>query len=167
MDKLLPHVRPDDMVESLAAALAREPQPELRGILFDRLKPLSVVKHPELVQAYGLELADPGSPFRLQCAVALAGVLDTYPEVTATFEDVLLYDQGRELIRTCLDGYLKPALSRRAEVLLAVVANEALDLTSRQDALNRIEPATLSVEDRERLDHLLASPAGRTLRLPR
>jgi hypothetical protein len=167
MDKLLPYVRPDDVVESLVAALAREHQPELRGILFDRLKPLSVVKHPELLHAYCLELADPGSPFRLQCAVVLAGVLDTYPEVTAAFEDVLLYDQGRELIRTCLDGYLKPALSRRVEVLLAVVANEALDPASRQDALNHIESATLSPEGRERLDALLASPAGRSLRLPR
>jgi hypothetical protein len=167
MDKLLPHLRPDDMVESLVAALAREHQPELRGILFDRLKPLSVVKHPELARAYCRELADPGSPFRLQCAVALAGVLDTYPEVTATFEDVLLYDQGRELVRICLDGYLKPALSRRADVLLAVVANETLDPASRQEALNYIEPATLSPEDRERLDHLLASAAGRSLRLPR
>ncbi len=166
MDKLLPHVRPDDMVESLVAALARERQPDLRGILFDRLKPLSVMKHPELVHAYSAELADPGSPFRLPCATALAGVLDRYPDVLAAFEDALLYDQDRELARICLQAYLKPDLPRRSAVLLAVVDNEALDLAARQDALNYIEPATLSAEDRSRLDDLLASPAGRSLRPP-
>jgi hypothetical protein len=179
LENLLAHVRPDDMVESLATAPASEHQPQVRGVLFNRLKPLSVLQHPELIHAYCVELADPGSPFRLQCAKALAGAIDTSAEVLAAFEGVLLYEQDRELVRTCLDAYLRPltgplparkqrqqSLSRRFEVLLAVVANEVLDLISRQDALSHMDLKALSPDERSRLDGLLASQPERSLHLP-
>jgi hypothetical protein len=166
LEKLLTNVRPDDMVESLATALASEHQPRVRGVLFNRLKPLSVLQHPDLIHAYCAELADPGSPFRLQCARVLAGAIDTSAEVLAAFEDILLYEQDRELGRTCLDAYLRPMVSRRFEVLLAVVANEALDLVSRQDALWHVDLTALSPDERSRLDGLLASQPERSLKLP-
>jgi hypothetical protein len=167
LEKLLPNVRPDDMVESLVTALSSEHQPQVRGVLFDRLKPLSVLKHPALIRAYCAELADPGSPFRLRCAEALAGAIDTSAEVRAAFEDVLLYEHDRELARTCLDAYLRQSLSRRFEVLLAVVANEALDLASRQEALEHVDLSALAPDERSRLDALLAAQPERSLRLPR
>jgi len=166
LDKLLPLMRSDDMVGTLVTALAGERQPQLRTVLFDRLKPLSVVKHPELVHAYCAELADPGSPFRLHCATALALALDTYPEALAAFEDVLLHDQDRDLARACLEGYLRLPAPRRPSVLLAVIANEALDWASRQACLDHIDRSALSMEEREYLDGLLSSPSGRSLRLP-
>jgi hypothetical protein len=167
LEKLLANVRPDEMVGSLVMVLAGEHQPQVREVLFNRLKPLSVLQHPELVRAYCAELADPGSPFRLQCAKALVGAIDTSPEVLAAFEDVLLNERDRELVRTCLNAYLGPALSRRFEVLLAVIANEALDLVARQEALARVDLRALSPDERSRLDTLLASQPERSLRLPR
>jgi hypothetical protein len=166
LEKLLAHVRPDDMVESLGTVLASEHQPQVRGVLFNRLKPLSVLQHPSLIHAYCAELADPGSPFRLQCARVLAGAIDTSAEVLVAFEDVLLYEQDRELARTCLDAYLRPTVSRRFAVLLAVVANEALDLASRQEALRQVDLKALSPDERARLDGLLAAQPERSLRLP-
>jgi hypothetical protein len=166
LEKLLTRVRPDDMVESLVAALASERQPRVRRVLFDRLKPLSVLQHPALIRAYCAELADPESPFRLQCARALVRAIATSAEVLTAFEDVLLYEREQVLVRTCLDAYLGSVPSRRFEVLLAVVANEALDLESRQEALVRIDLLALSPDERYRLDGLLASQPERSLRLP-
>jgi hypothetical protein len=166
LEKLLANVRPDSMVESLVAALAAERQPQVRRVLFDRLKPLTVLKHPALTRAYCAELADPGSPFRLQCARTLLGAIDVSSEVLATFEDVLLYERDRLLVRTCLDAYLRPSLPRRFEVLLAVIANEALDLVSRQEALEHVTLSALSPDERSRLDGLLAAQPERALRLP-
>jgi hypothetical protein len=164
LDAVLPHVRPADAIDTVVAAFRGEHQLELREVLFERLRPLSVISHPALVTAYCAELQDPGSSFRGECAAALTGAIGSSPEVVAAFEDVLRYDEERELVRTCLDAYLQPSVPRRFEVLLALIENEAVELGSRQRCLDSIDRGTLSAQEAQRLSDLLAGPGGTGLR---
>jgi hypothetical protein len=164
LQSILPHLRADVAVETLVAAFRTERAPALRGVLLAHLRPLSVVGHPGLVTAYCSELADPGSPFRTECASALSGAITTHPEVVTAFEDVLRHDDDRELVRTCLDAYLEPAVPRRFDVLLAVASNQAVDLEARQRSLDSIDRGALSAQEAERLSDLLAGPGGTGLR---
>jgi hypothetical protein len=164
LEAVLLHVRPGDAVDALVAAFRNEHQPELREALFQQLRPLSVTRYPGLVTAYCTELGDPTSSFRTECATALAGAVATHPEVVAAFEDVLSHDDGAELVRTCLEAYLKPSVSRRFEVLLALMDRESVELRSRQQCLDGIDRAALSAAEAQELDDLLAGPGGAGLR---
>jgi hypothetical protein len=165
-DSLLPKLKPDDSASWAVTLFSRERNAEIRQSLFERLKGLSVAKNPDLARVFCAEIRDPGSAFRLACARALAGAPDAHPDILPAFEDVLQNDQERELVRTCLDGYLKPGVTRRFEVLLAVIGNEALDITSRQICLDQCVRDGLSPgQTRQMADVVAASKTG-FLRMP-
>jgi hypothetical protein len=164
LDAVLSSVRPDDVAGLLVEVFRQERQPEIRQVLFDRLRPLSVVKNPALVSVFCDELADPGSAFRSASAHALAGAVEAHAEVVDAFEDVLRYDDERELVQTCLDAYLKPSVERKFQVLLAVMGTETIDLASRQRCLDSIDRAALPAEQAQQLADLVSSPSGSGLR---
>jgi hypothetical protein len=166
LDSLLPIMRPEDSTAWAVTLFLQERDPEIRKDLFNRLKGLSVIKNPDLARVFCTELRDPGSPFRHACARALAGAPGTHPDIVPAFEDVLLHDQDRELIRTCLDGYLKPDIVRRFDVLLAVIGNEALDLTSRQACLDQCIRDRLSDSQAVQLKDVVAAEKTGSLRVP-
>jgi hypothetical protein len=149
LEIVVPRLRTDEVVPDLARLFERERDATVRTALFLLFRPLSITKHPELVTAYVAELVEPGSSFRAECAVILAAAAELYPAIPPALEDVLLHDRDRDLVRTCLEGYLRPRVARRFEPLLAVVANEACDTSSRQRALDELIRMPLS-EDLER-----------------
>ncbi|HMK45344.1 MAG TPA: hypothetical protein VK436_01830 [Methanocella sp.] len=166
LDVLLPRLKPNDSSAWAVSVFSRERNPEIRESLFERLKMLSVVKNPELARAFCAELREPGSAFRLACAQALAGAVEVNPDIVPTFEDVLLNDQERELIRTCLDGYLKPGVTRKFDVLLSVISNEALDIASRQACIDRCIRDGLDSDQSELLAEAITSSKTSALRAP-
>ena len=166
LESLLPKLKPDDSAAWAVTLFGRERNEEIRRGLFELLKGLSVAKNPELARVYSAELMDPGSPFRLACARALAGAPGAHPDILPAFEDVLQNDQDRELIRTCLDAYLKPGVARKFTVLLAVIANEALDLTSRQACLDQCVRYGLTPDQAGQLADVVAASKTGVLRMP-
>jgi hypothetical protein len=164
LEALLSDVRTEDIAGALVDFLDQERQPEIRQMVFGRLRPLSVTKHPDLVRLYCAEVADPGSASRRDCAAALGVAIEVYPGIVAAFEDVLLHDRDRELARTCLDAYLRPGVARKAEVLLAVLGNDEVDLASRQRCLDAIDAAGLSPDESRGLAEFLASPSAAALK---
>ena len=164
LEVLLSDVRTEDIAGALVDLLDQERQPGIRQMVFGRLRALSVTKHPGLVKLYCAEVADPGSASRRDCAAALGVAIEVYPGIAAAFEDVLLHDRDRELARTCLDAYLRPGVARKAEVLLAVLGNDEVDLASRQRCLDAIDAAALSPDESRELAEFLASPNAAALR---
>ena len=144
----------------------RERTEGIRALLFTRIRPLSLARHPKLVPVLCAELADPGSPFRQECASALAGSPPPAAAAPALAE-VLRHDRERELVRTCLEAYLRLAGPRDVEALLAVVGREGLDPRSRQAAVEALVEQGLPEAQRERLATLLAEPHAAGLRMPR
>jgi hypothetical protein len=166
LDAVLPRIRAEDAAAPVARLFESERDEAMRGALFAHLEPLSVTKHPELVRAYVAELVDPGSPFRAEVAPILAAAAEVHDDIPPALEDVLLNDQDRDLVRTCLDGYLRPAVLRRFEPLLAVVRNEVVDTGSRQRALDQLLEMGLQPDQSARLADALAGLRPNTLRTP-
>ncbi|MGO4292404.1 hypothetical protein [Chitinophaga sp. RAB17] len=142
----------------------RERNEELRDILFNQVKALSVTRHPELVDAFCEELVEPGSPFRVTCAGILANAAESYPQIVPALEEVLLYDNDRELVRLSLDGYLRPAIEKKFDILLAVVKNEMIDTGSRQKALDALIKLSLNEQQQNMLADALSGMKPGTLK---
>jgi len=167
LEAVVPKLRAEEAAAPIARLFERERDGTLRASLFKLLKPLSVTKHPELVKAYVAELVEPASTFRAEVAPILAAAAELYPEIPPALEDVLVNDQERELVRACLDGYLRPKVEKKFDPLLAVVRNEVVDTTSRQRALDELVKMKLSDADAGRLAEALAGLKPNTLRTPK
>ena len=107
---------------------------------------------------------EPGSPFRQACAPIVAAAAELFPEIPRALADVLVNDQDRELVRACLDGYLRPKVEKKFEPLLAVVRNEVIDTGSRQRCLDEVMQLTLSDAQQQELTEGLAGIKPNTLR---
>lgn len=161
---LIPAVRIADLADLLAGQFASESDPGLRATIFTQLKPLSVARHPALLSAWCGELVEPSSPFRLDCAGALATAVEESPEVQTACAEVLLHDTDRALVRACLDAYLKPRVARQAAPLLAVIESEQLEASTRQRALEAVVKLTLGDDEQLRLTGILAGPGASALK---
>ncbi|TWV92753.1 hypothetical protein [Chitinophaga pinensis] len=161
---LIGRLKTEQVLDTLLQLFTKERDESLREILFNQVKALSVARHPQLVDAFCTELTEPGSPFRVTCAGILTGVAELYPQIPAALEDVLLYDTERELLRICLDGYLRPGVEKRFDVLLSVVRNEMVDTQSRQKALDAILKLNLEAGQQDTLTEALAGIKPNTLK---
>jgi hypothetical protein len=161
---LIGRLKTEQVLDALLQIFAKERDESLREILFNQVKALSVVRHPQLVDVFCAELTEPGSPFRVTCAGILAGVAELYPQIVPALEDVLLYDTERELVRLCLDGYLRPGVEKSFDVLLSVVRNEMVDASSRQKALDTLLKLTLDTAQQTLLTDTLAGIKPNTLK---
>lgn len=161
---LIPALRVADIADQLATLFAAESDPGLRATIFTQLRPLSVARHPALLAAWCGELVEPSSPFRLECAGALAASIEECPPAQAACAEVLLHDTDRALVRACLDAYLRPRVVRQAAPLLAVVESEQLETATRQRALEAVVKLPLDDGDQQRLAAILAGPGGATLK---
>lgn len=161
---LIGRLKTEQVLAPLLQLFVKERDEQLREILFNQVKALSVARHPELVDIFCAELTEPGSPFRVSCAGTLAGVAELYPQIVPALEDVLLYDTERELVRLCLDGYLRPGVIQRFDVLLSVVRNEMIDSLSRQKALDALLKLTLDASQQDALTDALAGIKPNTLK---
>jgi hypothetical protein len=153
---LISKVKIDTILTPVIRLFEKERDESLRETLFNQIKALSVSRHPELVNIFCNEVTEPGSPFRITCAGILANVAELYPAVVNALEDVLLYDNDRELVRLSLDGYLRPGVEKKFDILLAVVRNEMVDTMSRQKALDAIVKAELNEQQQEELTSSLS-----------
>lgn len=161
---LIGRLKTEQVLAPLLQLFVKERDESLRETLFNQVKALSVARHPELVAVFCAELTEPGSPFRVTCAGILAGVAELYPQIVPALEDVLLYDTERELVRLCLDGYLRPGVEKRFDVLLSVVRNEMIDTLSRQKALDALLKLTLDASQQDTLTDALAGIKPNTLK---
>lgn len=161
---LVPRVRLADIADLLADLFASERDAELRATVFAQLKPLPVARHPRLIAAWCGELLEPSSPFRLACAGALCTAVEESPEIQRAFADVLSCDTDRVLVRTCLDGYLKPGVTRLPGPLLAVIGAQELETVSRQRALDAVVKLPLAESDQQQLADLLVGPGAAALK---
>lgn len=161
---LIGKVKIDTILIPVLQLFEKERDESLREILFNQVKALSVSRHPELVDVFCNELTEPGSPFRITCAGILANVAELYPQVLNALEDVLLYDNDRELVRLSLDGYLRPGVEKKFDILLAVVKNEMIDTLSRQKALDAMMKGTLNEQQQEDLADALSGLKPNTLK---
>ena len=161
---LIGKVKIDTILTPVLQLFEKERDESLREILFNQVKALSVSRHPELVDVFCNELTEPGSPFRITCAGILANVAELYPQVLNALEDVLLYDNDRELVRLSLDGYLRPGVEKKFDILLAVVKNEMIDTLSRQKALDAMMKGTLNEQQQEDLADALSGLKPNTLK---
>lgn len=162
---LVSKVKIDTILIPVLQLFAKERDESLRESLFNQIKALSVTRHPELVAVFCDELTEPGSPFRVTCAGILANVAEVYPQVVHALEDVLLYDNDRELVRLSLDGYLRPGVEQKFEVLLAVIKNEMIDTMSRQKALDAVMKMSVDEQQQEELTNALSGLKPNTLKV--
>ncbi len=163
---VLPKIKPEQVVAPLVRLFAKERDASIRATLFGLLRPLSIARHPELVEPYCAELVEPSSPFRLEVAGVLSAAAESHDEVPPALEDVLANDTDRELLRTCLDGYLRPKVEKSFDVLLGLVRNEGVDTGSRQRCLEEVLKLDLSAAQRGELERALSGLKPDTLRLP-
>jgi hypothetical protein len=154
----------EKVLEPLLQLFQQERNEALREILFNQVKALSVARHPQLVDAFCAELTEPGSPFRVTCAGILANAAELYPQIIPALEDVLLYDNDRELVRLSLDGYLRPGVEKKFDILLAVIKNELIDTLSRQKALDALIKLSLDEQQQEILADALSGLKPGTLK---
>jgi len=124
IDLLVRAVGADAIVPTLADVFEKERDPKAREALFSALKPH---RHPRLVAAFCAELVEPGSSLRRACAAALAPLVEEDPRVVAAIEDVMLHDEDPELLRPCVEAYLRPRVARKAEPLRAAAKRDSLD----------------------------------------
>jgi len=164
---VLPKVKAEAVIEPLVRLFKKERDAEIRETLFDLVKPLSVARHPELVELFAAELVEPSSAFRLACAGILSAAAELHDAIPPALEDVLSNDSDRELLRTCLDGYLKPKVEKSFEVLLGLVRNEGVDTGSRQRCLDEILKLEISDGQRGELAEALSGLKPNTLRTPK
>ncbi|VAW11945.1 hypothetical protein MNBD_BACTEROID03-2267 [hydrothermal vent metagenome] len=146
---LFKHCRTDGIINEIATVFEEETDDRLRKELFLKFKQLSLAKYPKLVSIFCQELQEPSSSFRLECATALEPNVLQFNEIPLAFEEILLYDQDKELIRLCLDGYLKPGVNQKFGPLLKVVENEFFDISSRQKVLDNLRAMNLSDKEQE------------------
>ncbi|MEC5145841.1 hypothetical protein [Chitinophaga sp. 212800010-3] len=161
---LLGKVNIEKILDPLLQLFRNERNEELREVLFNQVKALSVTRHPQLADIFCDELTEPGSPFRVTCAGILANAAETYAQIVPALEDVLLYDNDRELVRISLDGYLRPGVTKRFDVLLAVVKNEMIDTISRQKAMDALIKLPLDEQQQEALATALSGIKPGTLK---
>lgn len=161
---ILGKVNIEKVLEPVLQLFERERNEELRLTLFNQVKALSVARHPQLVTVFCNELVEPGSPFRLICAGILANAAELYPEIAPALEDVLQYDNDRDLVRLSLDGYLRPGVEKKFDILLAVVKNEMIDTASRQKAMDAILKLPLDGPQQEMLSDALSGLKPGTLK---
>jgi hypothetical protein len=154
----------EKLLDTVLQLFRNERDESLREGLFNQVKALSVARHPQLVDVFCAELTEPGSPFRITCAGVLANAVEQYAQIVPALEDVLLYDNDRELVRLSLDGYLRPGVQKRFDVLLTVVKNEGTDVSSRQKALDAIIKLPPTEEETNRLADALAEIKPGTLK---
>jgi hypothetical protein len=167
LGKVLPRVKVDEALPLLVRLFSRERDEALRAQLFAALRPLSLARHPELVRAFCDELLEPGSHLRAGCAAALGAAAETSADAAAALEEVIANESERELVRACLDGYLRPRVAKRFAPLLAVVRNEALDTTSRQQCLEELMKLPLSADETQALAEALSGLPPGTLKVPK
>jgi hypothetical protein len=153
---LIGKINIEKMLDTVLQLFRNERNESLRELLFNQVKALSVARHPQLVDTFCAELTEPGSPFRITCADTLAAAAELYPQIMPALEDVLRYDNDRELVRLCLDGYLRPGVQKQFDVLLTVVKNEMTDVQSRQKALDAIFKLPPTDEETNRLANALS-----------
>ena len=161
---LINKVKIESVLAPVLQIFEKERDESIREILFNQVKALSVSRHPELVDLFCAELTEPGSPFRITCAGILANAAELYPQIVPALEDVLLYDTDRELVRLSLDGYLRPGVEKRFEVLQTVVSNEIVDTMSRQKALDAIMKLSLNEAQQVALAETLSGLKPNTLK---
>ncbi len=149
VQSLFKYCRIDTIINEIVAVFKEETDDKLRKELFLKFKQLSLAKYPKLVSLFCQELQEPSSSFRLECATALEPSVLQFNEIPAVFEEVLLYDQDKELVRLCLKGYLKAGVKQKFEPLLKVVENEFLDISSRQKVLDNLRAMKLSGKEQE------------------
>jgi hypothetical protein len=164
LELLIGKINIEKLLNILLQLFSNERNESLRELLFNQVKALSVARHPRLVEVFCAELTEPGSPFRITCASVLANAAEQYAQIVPALEDVLLYDNDRELVRLSLDGYLRPGVQKRFDVLLTVVKNEMIDVSSRQKALDAIVKLPLTEEETNRLADALAEIKPGTLK---
>lgn len=155
VEVLVGRIGPDQLLDTILHLFRNEPNGALRELLFNQLKPLSMARHPELVQIFAAELIKRASPFRTSCAGILAKAAEQHSQIPAALEDVMLSDNDRELLRLSLDGYLRPGVQKRFDPLLAVAKNEAADISTRQKALDAILKLPPTQEEARRLEKAL------------
>ncbi len=161
---VIPKVKMETVLNDIIRIFQKERDEDLRATLFQEIKGLSITKNPELVQVFCSELVEPSSPFRQICAGVLSTAAELYPEIPTALEDVLRNDQERELIRVCLDGYLRPKVQKQFDVLLEVIKNEIIDTTSRQRCLDEIMKMNIEENQSEQLANVLAGLKPNTLK---
>jgi len=157
LQSLLKHCCIDEILNEILTVFVAETDDKLRKELFLKFKRLSLAKHPKLVNLFCEELKEPSSSFRLECAMALEPNVLQFNEIPMAFEEVLLYDQDQELIRLCLDAYLREGVKQKFEPLLKVVENEFFDLSSRQKTVKALGLMKLSNKEQEVLTTVLQS----------
>ncbi|RBL89936.1 HEAT repeat domain-containing protein [Chitinophaga flava] len=161
---LIGKISMEKVLEPVIALFRREHNETLREVLFNQIKALSVARHPQLVDVFCAELTEPGSPFRITCAGILANAAEIYAQIPPALEDVLLYDNDRELVRLCLDGYLRPGVDKKFDILINVVKNELADTLSRQKALDATMKLPLDDSQQEMLADALSGLKPGTLK---
>jgi hypothetical protein len=164
LELLIGKINIEKLLDIILQLFRNERNESLRELLFNQVKVLSVARHPQLVEVFCTELTEPGSPFRITCAGVLANATEQYAQIVPALEDVLLYDNDRELLRLSLDGYLRPGVQKRFDVLLTVVKNELADVSSRQKALDAIVKLPPTEEETNRLADALAQIKPGTLK---
>jgi hypothetical protein len=157
LEKLLPMLDIQENLAWVCGRFSRERNPDIRTVLFERIKALSVAKHPPLAEAFRSELLDPASPFRAQSAAALSSLVAKDAATREAFEDVLRHDRDRELIRVCIDGYLDGDAAVEFDLLMDIAGNEAFDLRSRKRVFAKLQAMALDDERRRRLEGLRSS----------
>lgn len=151
LKSLLEHSRITDILDKILVIFETETNDKLRKEIFLKFKQLSLAKYPKLVSLFCRELQEPSSLFRLECATALEPNILQFKQITPAFEDVLLHDQDKELIRICLNGYFKAGINQKFEPLLTVIENELFDLSSRQKAIEILKSMELSDKEQKML----------------
>jgi hypothetical protein len=164
LELIIGKINIEKMLDTVLQLFRNERNESLRELLFNQIKALSVTRHPQLVDVFCEELTEPGSPFRVTCAGVLANAAESYPQIVTALEDVLLYDNDRELVRISLDGYLRPGVAKRFNVLFTVIKNEMVDVQSRQKALDAIFKLPPTEEETNRLADALAEIKPGTLK---
>jgi len=149
IQSLFKYCRIDIIINEIVAVFEEETDDKLRKELFHKFKQLSLAKYPKLVSLFCQELLEPSSSFRLECAMALEPNVLQFSEIPAVFEEVLLYDQDKELVRICLNGYLKEGVKQNFEPLLKIVENEFFNLSSRQKVLDNLRAMKLLDKEQE------------------
>lgn len=155
IEKLIQTLKLDSILPWIAERFLKENDPKLREVLFEKLFALSISKHTLLIKIFSAELREPSSPFRLRCASVLAPVMEQHSDVIAAFEDVMLHDQDRELLRTVTEAYVKPSAGQKANVLIEVVRNEALEISTRRLALEKLSQTAMTDDEQKMLTEAL------------
>lgn len=156
LESLISDIRIGTILNDLINIFQTETDNSIRSIIFNKLKTLSVIKHLELLDIFSQEIKDPGSPYRLESLNAISCVIETSNIAKEVIEDVLRFDNDRELIRIALKTYLASGNDQNVEVLISVVDNELLDIKTRNRAVAQLETMELNPEQNKQLQNSLS-----------